>query len=146
MIGPICLGMTVVSVSLTPELLDQLDLFVRASGYSSRSEAMRMAVREVLSQFQLEHTQKGSVMATVTVIYETAQFDISTRLMEFRHDFDEKIFGNMHIHIGGSFCVEIFLVQGDHEDVLSFITRVRTVRGIREVKYTMTPLMDSSGK
>lgn len=132
--------MTVVSVSLTSDLLEQLDEFVKDSGYSSRSEAMRLAVRDVLSQFALHRLEKGRAMATVTVIYEKAQRDVNPRLMEFRHDFDELIYGNMHLHMSDDFCVEIFIVEGDFQGVLAFISKVRAVRGIREVKYIMTPL------
>lgn len=135
--------MTVVSISLTPELLEQLDEFVEKSGYSSRSEAIRLAVRDTLSQFALQRLERGRVMATVTVISERERRDINARLMELRHGFDENIFGNMHLHIGGGYCVEIFLVQGDPVEVLNFISRVRAVRGIREVKYTMTPIEEA---
>ena len=135
--------MTVVSISLTPELLEQLDEFVEKSGYSSRSEAIRLAVRDTLSQFALRRLERGRVMATVTVVSERERRDINARLMELRHGFDENIFGNMHLHIGGGYCVEIFLVQGDPVEVLNFISRVRAVRGIREVKYTMTPIEEA---
>ena len=133
-------AMTVVSVSLTPELLGQLDEFVERSGYSSRSEAIRLAVRDALSQFALQRLEQDRVMATLTVISEKARSDINNRLMELRHGFDENIFGNMHLHIGGGFCVEIFIVQGEPATVLDFISKVRAVRGIREAKYTMTPI------
>jgi len=127
-------------VSLTPELLEQLDEFVEKSGYSSRSEAIRLAVRDALSQFALQRLERGRVMATVTVISEKERRDINTRMMELRHGFDENIFGNMHLHMGVGYCVEIFLVQGDSEEVLDFISKVRAVRGIREAKYTLTPI------
>ena len=135
--------MTVVSVSLTPELLGQLDEFVEKSGYSSRSEAIRLSVRDALSQFALQRLERDRVMATVTVISEKERRDISTRLMEMRHGFDESIFGNMHLHIGGGYCVDIFIVQGEPTVVLDFISKVRAVRGIREAKYTMTPIEES---
>jgi len=136
--------MTIVSISLTPNLLDQLDEFVERSGYSSRSEAVRLAVRDALTQFALRRLVHGRAMATVTVIFEKERRDISARLMELRHGFDENIFGNMHLHISGGYCVEVFLVQGDAGAVRDFISGVRAVRGIREAKYTMTPLEESA--
>ena len=136
--------MTVVSISLSPELLEQLDEFVERSGYSSRSEAIRLSVREALSQFALRRLVRGRVLATVTVISEKERRDINSRLMELRHGFDENIFGNMHLHIDGGYCVEIFLVQGDSEETLEFISRVRALRGVREVKYTMTPIEENA--
>lgn len=132
--------MTVVSISLTPELLEQLDQFVSRSGYSSRSEAIRLAVRDALAQFALQRLDRGQVMATVTVVSEREHRDINGKLMELRHSYDENIFGNMHLHIGDGLCVDIFIVQGESNVVLEFITEVRAVRGVREVKYTMTPI------
>lgn len=132
--------MTVISISLTPDLLTRLDEFVERSGYSSRSEAIRLAVRDVLSQFALRRLERGEVVATVTVISDRERHDINSRLMSLRHEFDESIFSNMHLHVGHGYCVEIYVVQGRSEVVLDFISRVRAVRGVREVKYTMTPV------
>lgn len=132
--------MTVISVSLTPELLTKLDKYVEKSGYSSRSEAIRTAVREALSQFTLQRLERGQVVATVTVISDRERREQNSSLMDLRHEFDESIFGNMHLHVGKGYCVEIFIIREETERVLDFVSRVRAIRGIREVKYAMTPV------
>lgn len=132
--------MTVISLSLTPELLSKLDDFVRESGYSSRSEAIRIAVREALSEFTLQRLKREQVVATITVISDRERHDLNSRLMDLRHEFDESIFGNMHLHIGKGYCVEIFILREEPEGVLDFVSRVSAFRGIREVKYAMTPI------
>lgn len=132
--------MTVISLSLTPELLSKLDDFVRESGYSSRSEAIRIAVREALSEFTLQRLKREQVVATITVITDRERHDLNSRLMDLRHEFDESIFGNMHLHIGKDYCVEIFILREEPGRVLDFVSRVRAFRGIREVKYAMTPI------
>jgi CopG family nickel-responsive transcriptional regulator len=125
---------------LTPLLLKRLDEYVERTGYSSRSEAIRLAVREALSRFALERFEKGQVVSTVTVISERESPDLNSSLMELRHRFEESIFGNMHLHIGSDYCVEIFLVRDDAEKVVDFVSRVRAQRGIKEVNYTTTPI------
>lgn len=132
--------MTVISISLTPELLTKLDKYVEKSGYSSRSEAIRIAVREALSQFTLQRLERGRVVATVTVISDRERHEQNSSLMDLRHEFDESIFGNMHLHVGKGYCVEIFIIREETERVLDFVSRVRAIRGIREVKYAMTPV------
>ncbi len=132
--------MTVISVSLTPELLTKLDKYVEKSGYSSRSEAIRIAVREALSQFTLQRLERGRVVATVTVISDRERHELNSSLMDLRHEFDESIFGNMHLHVGKGYCVEIFIIREETERVLDFVSRVRAIRGIREVKYAMIPV------
>ena len=132
--------MTVISVSLRPELLSRLDQFVKNTGYSSRSEAIRMAVRDTLSQFALVRLERGRVISTVTVIFEREQHALNSHLMDLRHEYEDSIFSNMHLHVSTGYCVEIFMVRDEYVKVLDFISRVRALRGIREVKYTLTPI------
>jgi len=132
--------MTVISVSLTPELLERLDGFVEKMGFSSRSEALRLAVRDSLSQFSLQSMQRGQIMSTVTIISETESASSHLGIMDLRNGFDDIIFGNMHLHIEEGLCIEIFLVKGDSETVMNFVARSKTVKGVQEVNYTLTPL------
>jgi CopG family nickel-responsive transcriptional regulator len=132
--------MTVISVSLTNDLLQRLDDFVEKSGYSSRSEAMRLAVRDILNQYSLQRMEKGVVMSTVTIISESHKATTHVGLMELRNGFDEFIFGNMHLHIEGGYCIEIFLVKGDSEMVMNFVSKSKAIKGVMGVNYTTTPL------
>ena len=132
--------LTVISVSLSPDLLSRLDQFVKTTGYSSRSEAVRMAVRDTLSKVAIERLERGQVVSTVTVISEREQHALNSHLMDLRHEYDDSIFGNMHLHVGKGYCIEIFMVRDEYEKILDFVSRVRALRGIREVKYTLTPI------
>jgi CopG family nickel-responsive transcriptional regulator len=132
--------MTVISVSLTNELLERLDDFVEKSGYSSRSEALRLAIRDSLNQYSLNRMEKGTVMSTVTIISESHQATTHVGLMDLRNIFDELIFGNMHLHIEGGYCIEIFLVKGNSDVVMDFVSKSKGIRGVMKVNYTLTPV------
>ena len=132
--------MTVISVSLTNSLLDRLDDFVEKSGYSSRSEALRLAIRDSLNQYSLNRMEKGTVISTVTILSESHQANTHVGLMNLRNGFDEMIFGNMHLHIEGGYCIEIFLVKGESDIVMDFVTRSKSIKGVMEVNYTITPI------
>lgn len=133
--------MTIISISLTADLLKKLDEFMRARGYSSRSEAIRDAVRDSLSGYELSQFEKGPVTSTITAIFEYRRADVDEKLTRLRHDYDELVTGNMHIHLGKECCLEIFITEGDSEQILNFIGKIRAMRGIQQVKYTMTPLI-----
>ncbi len=109
-------------------------------GYSSRSEAIRDAIRELLSEFDLRKLETGQITATITVISEHDRHDVDERLMRLRHEHDDTVSSNMHIHLGNRYCLEVFITEGDTADVLNFISRIRAMRGIQQVKYTITPL------
>lgn len=134
--------MTVISLSLTTDLLERLDNFVESSGYSSRSEALRLAIRDSLNQYSLQRMKKGVVMSTVTIISESHQATTHIGLMNLRNDFDELIFGNMHFHIEGGYCIEIFLVKGDSVEVMNFISKSKVIKGVMEVNHTLTPITE----
>jgi CopG family nickel-responsive transcriptional regulator len=133
--------MPVVSMSLTNDLLKKLDALIKDKSYSSRSEAIRDAIRNSLSEYELSRLERGRVAATITTISEYERRDVDERLMRLRHEFNELITGNMHIHLGGNYCLEVFIAQGDVEDVLNFISRVRSIRGVQQVKYTIVPIL-----
>jgi CopG family nickel-responsive transcriptional regulator len=113
---------------------------MRDRGYSSRSEAIRDAIRDTLTEYDLGRLEQGAVTATVTVITERERHDVDQRLMRLRHDHNTIISGNMHIHLGSDYCLEIFITEGEVDQVLTFIGRIRAMRGIQQVKFTMVPL------
>jgi len=132
--------MPIVSISLTPELLSKLERIIRERGYSSRSEAIREAIRDYLSDYELNRFKKGKVTATITVISQHERHDVDERLMRLRHEHNEIISGDMHVHLGKTYCLEIFITEGEAEEVLNFIGRIRALRGVQQVKYTMVPI------
>jgi CopG family nickel-responsive transcriptional regulator len=136
--------MPIVSISLTAELLKELDEFMDKKGYSSRSEAIRDAVRDILSEYELSRFERGKVTSTITVISEHEKHDVDERLTRLRHEHDQIISGNMHIHLGKMYCLEIFITEGQVEEVLNFIGRIRAMRGIQQVKYTIVPLTNAT--
>jgi CopG family nickel-responsive transcriptional regulator len=132
--------MTVISVSLTNDLLDRLDQFVEESGYSSRSEALRLAIRDVLNEYQLTKIKREELLSTVTIISESDEAITHMGLIDLRNGFDELIFGNMHLHIEGGYCIEIFLVKGPSAKILSFVNKSKAIRGVIDVNHTLTPM------
>ena len=134
--------MTVISVSLTSDLLDRLDQFVDENGYSSRSEALRLAIRDVLNQYQLTKMQREELLSTVTIISQVDETATHLGLIDLRNGFDEFIFGNMHLHIEGGYCIEIFLVKGPSEKILSFVNKSKAIRGVIDVNHTLTPVTE----
>lgn len=135
------MGLPIVSISLTSDLLKRIDELLQEGNYSSRSEVIRDAVRDLLSQFELSRLEKGKVTATITVISEHERHDVDEKLMRLRHEHDEIVSANMHIHLGEAYCLEVFITEGEIEKVTNFIRKIRGMRGIQQVKYTIVPLI-----
>jgi CopG family nickel-responsive transcriptional regulator len=80
------------------------------------------------------------------LISEHEKYDMDERLTRLRHEHDEIVSGNMHIHLGKTYCLEIFITEGQVDEVLNFIGRIRAMRGIQQVKYTIVPLTNTDMK
>lgn len=133
-------ALPIISISLTGDLLKKLDAFMASRAYSSRSEAIRDGIRNLLSDFELSRFSARNVTATITVISEHKKHHVDERLMRLRHEHDELVSGNMHVHLGQMYCLEVFITEGEAEKVLNFIGKIRSMRGIQQITYTLVPL------
>jgi CopG family nickel-responsive transcriptional regulator len=134
--------MPIVSISLTTNLLKKLDALITDRGYSSRSEAIRDAIRGALAEFELSRFQRGTVTATITVISEHMLHDVDERLTRLRHQHYSIVSGNMHLHLGKRYCLDVLITEGEAKEVMSFISQIRAIRGIHQVAYTLVPIID----
>jgi len=132
--------MSITSISLSPNLLHKLDDIKDEKGYSSRSEVIRDAIRVYLSEFEMSKFEKGNLTATITAIYQKNGPHLDDLLLHLRHEYDDIVEGNLHIHIGGDNCAEIFVTEGNAERVSGFIGKIRAIRGMEQVKYSIVPL------
>jgi CopG family nickel-responsive transcriptional regulator len=126
--------MTVVSITLPKQLLEEFDDFARARGYYSRSEAFRDAVRGLLAESEIARVQVGKVATTIMIICDYARKDVDRRVSEVRHEFDDVVVENVHRHIESRYCLEVFIAEGTHQRIQDLVSRVRGLRGILQVK------------
>lgn len=136
--------MPIVSISLTSDLLNKLDDIMDVRGFSSRSEAIRDAIRSSISEFELSRFEEGIVTSTITIISNHKLHDLDERLMRIRHEHDDLVSGNLHVHLGKICCLDIFITEGEATRVLDFISKIRAMRGLQQVAYTIVPLTSTN--
>ena len=133
-------NLTVISITLPGDLLNRFDDFTKARGYFSRSEAFRDAIRGLLSEAEIAKVSQGKVAATVMTTCDYARKDVDLKISELRHEFDDVIIENVHRHIDGKYCVEIFVTEGSNDRILNLINRLRGMHGIQQVRPMFMPL------
>jgi len=127
-------NLTVISITLPADLLDRFDEFIKSRGYFSRSEAFRDAIRNLLSETEIAKISEGKVAATIMTTCDYARKDVDLKISELRHEFDDVIIENVHRHIDGKYCVEIFVTEGSNDRILNLISRLRGMHGIQQVR------------
>lgn len=126
--------MTIISITLTSDLLGRFDEFIKSRGYSSRSEAFRDAVRSTIAESETLRLDSEVVHATLMITCDYERKEVDMRLGEIRHEYDDIVVENIHKHIANKYCLEIFIVEGEPKRIMDLVGRVRGMRGIQQVK------------
>jgi CopG family nickel-responsive transcriptional regulator len=132
--------MTVVSVSMPEELLERIDSFADEHGYTGRSEVIREASRNLLGEFEDRRLEDRELMAVVTVIFDYETTSVEERMMRIRHEYEGLVASNIHSHVGGHFCMELFVLEGRLEEISTFVGRIRATKDTLSVDYSVMPV------
>ncbi|WP_251330255.1 MULTISPECIES: CopG family ribbon-helix-helix protein [Haloplanus] len=126
---------------MTERLRDDLDTFAEEHGYTGRSEVIREACQSLLKEYQETDYEGRRVLATVTAVFGYDEPEIERRMMDIRHEFEASIRSNSHNCLeGNAGCVETFVIEAAHDDVLRFIGTVRGADESVSVEYTVLPV------
>jgi CopG family nickel-responsive transcriptional regulator len=118
-----------VGISIEPELLKELDRITRDGGYSNRSQALRDLIRSALSD-RAWQSSSGSVLAAVTIFYDSASSFATRRILEMQHDFYKDIRSSTHFHISETRCLEVLVVSGKAARIDSLVKALKSVKGV----------------
>ncbi|MDK2796273.1 MAG: CopG family transcriptional regulator, nickel-responsive regulator [Archaeoglobaceae archaeon] len=123
-------GITRIGVSLPKNLLDDFDRIIKNRGYSSRSEAIRDAIRGYISDYKWLESEKGDVIGVLVVVYDHRVKGVSDAIISLQHQFASIISSNMHIHLSEEQCLEIIVVKGNMEEIKKLVDRISATRGV----------------
>lgn len=136
--------MTVVSVSMPEELVERLDGFAAEHGYTGRSEVLREAARSLLGEFEDQELEGRNLMAIVTVLFNFETSDIDQSMTSLRHEYETLVASNLHSHVGDGICMELFILEGQYDEISSFVGKVRATEETLSVDYSMIPVDEIS--
>jgi CopG family nickel-responsive transcriptional regulator len=132
--------MTVVSVSMPDELLERIDAFADEHGYTGRSEVVREASRNLLGEFEDRKLEERELMGVVTVLFDYSSSAVEQRMMQLRHEYEDLVASNVHSHIGDHYCLELFILEGDLEDISTFVGKIRATQDTLSIDYSVMPV------
>ncbi|WP_435152690.1 CopG family ribbon-helix-helix protein [Haladaptatus sp. DFWS20] len=132
--------MTVVSVSMPDELLKRIDQFADEHGYTGRSEVVREASRNLLGEFEDRRLEDRKLMGVVTVMFDYETTSVEERMMQLRHEHEGLVASNFHNHVGDHYCMELFVLEGELEEISTFVGKIRATQDTLTVDYSVTPV------
>jgi len=137
--------MGVVSVSMPDSLVDRIDEFTEEHGYTGRSELLREAARDLLGEFDDRKLEDRELMGIVTVVFDFEGTNVEDRMMRLRHEHEDIVASNFHSHVGDHNCMELFILEGNLEQISTFVGKIRATTDTKTVDYSVTPIGDGDG-
>ena len=127
--------MEIISLSLPEELLQELDHILGEEHSATRSEIIRQAVRNYISEYDKLDNIKGNVVATITVLYEKTEKN--EELFQIQHEFGDMITAYLHSHLTGENCLEVLVVKGSSQRLKNLIDVLKANKPVRQIKFSV---------
>jgi CopG family nickel-responsive transcriptional regulator len=108
--------MPIVSISLTEEILKEIDTLQKSLGFSGRSDAIRAGIRSFVSEEKQKEDLSGNVNAILLVVHND---EYDNQVNGIKHSYEDLITTHLHSKIEGDKCMELFMLKGEADSVTS---------------------------
>lgn len=116
-------------VSMEKSLLGEFDKFLRENGYKNRSEGIRDLIRKNIVEKEWE---KGRFVAgSINLVYNHHKRELVSKIMDIQHHFHEYVISTQHIHMDEENCLEIIVVKGKAEKIISLYNYLKALKGVK---------------
>lgn len=123
--------MPIISISLNEKLLEEIDKLKDEIGYSGRSDVIRASARMLISDSKEREDLNGDINSILVLIHNQ---EVEDKVTEIKHDFEDIINTQIHSHLKGHKCMEIFILEGNAERIKEISTKFQINRKIDYVK------------
>ena len=121
--------MTVISVSMNKKILSEIDRVRDELGYSGRSEVLRAGARMLIEDGREKAKLSGRINSVLLLMHGPRAEDA---ISEIKHRFEDITKTQLHSHLGGEKCLELFILQGDSRRIKEML---RAFQASRKVDY-----------
>jgi len=124
-------------VSIEPILLKKFDKRIKMEGYTNRSEAIRDLIRKNLIVEETKDPNKQA-MGTLTIIYNHHEGNLTDKLLNLQHDYNQEILSTTHVHIDHKNCLEVLILKGKVSNIVKLSDRIKSLKGIKHGELVVT--------
>ena len=134
--------MSIISLSLPTELLEDLDATLGEEKSANRSEVLRQAVRSYLNEYRKLDELKGEIIATISVLYEKQEKN--EELFRLQHEFSDMITAYLHSHLTETSCLEVMVIKGPTKRLKELIDGLKANKPVKQIKFSIMAIKEKS--
>ncbi len=110
--------MPIISISVNEKMLEEIDRIQKELGFSGRSEVIRAGARLLIADIKEKESLAGRITSILLLIHSQDVEDVVTKI---KHDFEDITNTQVHSHLQGGKCLEIFVLDGDADRIKEFV-------------------------
>ena len=127
--------MSIISLSLPTQLLEELDSALGEEKSANRSEVLRQALRSYLSEYKKLEELKGNIIATILVLYNKEEKN--EELFKLQHEFSDMITAYLHSHLTETSCLEVMVIKGSSKRLKKLIDGLKANKPVKQIKFSV---------
>lgn len=127
--------MSIISLSLPTELLEELDSTLSNEKSANRSEVVRQTLRSYLTEYKKINELHGNIIATISVLYNKEEKN--EELFKLQHDFSDMITAYLHSHLTETDCLEVMVIKGPSERLKQLIDGLKANKPVKQIKFSI---------
>lgn len=118
-----------ISLSLSEDLLRELDVMVGMRGFASRSQAVATILHRSLVAHRHE-TGDRVMVGTITLCYDNKVKGLQGQLARLQQENIAEVISSLHVHLENSQTLEVVLVQGPARKLQQIADLLITQKGV----------------
>jgi CopG family transcriptional regulator, nickel-responsive regulator len=127
--------MSIISLSLPTELLEELDAVLGEQKSANRSEVLRQALRSYLTEYKKLEDLNGNIIATISVLYNKEEKN--EELFKLQHDFSDMITAYLHSHLTETSCLEVMVIKGSSKRLKELVDGLQANKPVKQIKLSV---------
>lgn len=101
--------MPIVSFSVNEKLIEEIDELQKELGFSGRSETIRAGIRMLIADSREKEKLTGNISSVLLLIHGEKEEAV---VSEIKHRFEDVVNTQVHNHLRGNKCLEVFVLGG----------------------------------
>jgi metal-responsive CopG/Arc/MetJ family transcriptional regulator len=123
----------IISVSIDPETLKELNKIQANLGFKSRSKMIRATIDSLMNEFQVIDSLKGKHEVVLIVTYREHERDHVSAIL---HKFEDSIKTTIHQH-RSTLCLDIINVNADATRIRELFSVLKRNKCVKSMNFTL---------
>ena len=134
--------LTRLGVSVPDNLLRYFDELLLENGHSSRSDAVRDALRRYIQYHEWMNDVKGKRLGIYEMVYSPLKRGLPGSISNILGESKEIVLSSILIHLKNDDYLHITIMYGEAENLVELAEKLMALKGVKQEKLITAPLIE----